>query len=108
MLILEDIHWADPSSIDLLNKLLPLLEESPILFCLTARPDRETAGWKLVEIAHDQSKHRLTELTLAQLTTDDSNQLIANLLNIDSLPDDLRRLILSKATRFLSKKLSVF
>ncbi|HCB50356.1 MAG: hypothetical protein AMJ56_15990 [Anaerolineae bacterium SG8_19] len=37
IVILEDIHWADPSSTDLLVKLLPLILDNPLLFCGVAR-----------------------------------------------------------------------
>ncbi|HUS13437.1 MAG TPA: adenylate/guanylate cyclase domain-containing protein, partial [Chloroflexia bacterium] len=37
-LICDDIHWADPSSTELLIKLLPLTGEAPVLFCFVTRP----------------------------------------------------------------------
>src|SRR5689334_25053733 len=40
-IILEDVHWADPSSTELLLKLLPLTSRLPILFCFASRPDPE-------------------------------------------------------------------
>ncbi len=95
--IFEDIHWADQSSIELLSKLLPLTLESPVLFCFTTRPDHQSPGWKLIETAQQLPGDRLTELTLTALSPIDSQQLISNLLNIDSLPDDLRSLILAKS-----------
>ena len=52
-LILDDIHWADPSSTDLLIKLLPLSGEAPILFCFVTRPDRDAPGWRLVTSARE-------------------------------------------------------
>jgi adenylate cyclase len=44
ILICEDIHWADPSSIEILLKLLPVINESRIILCFTARPEREIPG----------------------------------------------------------------
>ena len=51
VLVLEDLHWADPSSIELLIRLLPLVNAAPVLFCFAIRPDREAPGWKLVGAA---------------------------------------------------------
>jgi len=95
-LIFDDIHWADPSSTDLLVKLLPLTSEAPVLFCFVTRPDRETDGWRLVIAARDLGSG-LTEVTLNPLTEADSRQLVSNLLEIESLPDNIRTIILKKA-----------
>ncbi|HSB64992.1 MAG TPA: AAA family ATPase, partial [Anaerolineales bacterium] len=47
ILVLEDLHWADGTSMDLFIKLLPLISNGPILFCLVTRPERSSPGWKL-------------------------------------------------------------
>jgi serine/threonine protein kinase len=96
-LTLEDIHWADPSSIELLIKLMPLASESPLLFCIVTRPEHDAAGWKLVTAAREMMGARLTEVTLKELSEPDSQQLVFNLLNIQTLPDQMQSLILNKA-----------
>jgi serine/threonine protein kinase/class 3 adenylate cyclase len=96
-LLLEDIHWADPSSVALLNKILPLTSEAPLLFCFVTRPEREAPGWQLVTAARDLLGGRLTELPLRELNEADSQQLIANLLGHAALPEATHQLILSKA-----------
>jgi class 3 adenylate cyclase len=95
-LICDDIHWADPSSTELLAKLLPLTAEAPILFCFVARPDREAPGWKVVQAARDMGAG-LAEVTLNPLTDADSQRLVSNLLEVEALPERLRALILRKA-----------
>jgi len=97
VLVLDDIHWADPSSTDLITKLLPLISEAPILLCLVTRPDHDSHGWKLVAAARDRLGAGLTEINLNPLTEADSRQLVSNLLEIESLPDNIRSLILKKA-----------
>lgn len=97
ILILDDIHWADPSSTDLLIKLLPLTAEAPLLFCFVTRPDRDTHGWRLVAAAREHAGASLTELNLNPLTDDDSRQLVSNLLEIEALPGNIRGIILKKA-----------
>lgn len=96
-LILEDIHWADPSSTDLIIKLLPLTSEAPILFCLTARPERDVPGWELVSTARQQMGSSLAELDLSTLSDADSQQLMANILETEALPDRVCNLILQRA-----------
>jgi tetratricopeptide (TPR) repeat protein len=97
VLVADDIHWADASSAEVLGQLLPLGDELRILFLLAGRPDRETAGWRLVEAARETFGEALSELTLARLDDADSRSLVANLLEIESLPERLRRFILERA-----------
>jgi predicted ATPase len=37
--ILEDIHWADPSTLELLDRLVEVLQQLPMLLVVTARPE---------------------------------------------------------------------
>jgi len=97
VLVFDDIHWADPSSVDLLIKLLPLASEAPTLFCFVTRPDRDAPGWKLIAAAREAMGASLTEITLNPLSDADSRQLVSNLLEIESLPDGVRSIILQKA-----------
>jgi predicted ATPase len=96
-IVLDDIHWADPSSTELLIKLLPLISEAAVLLCLVTRPDRDAPGWKLVSAAREKLGAALTDLNLNPLTEADSRQLVSNLLEIESLPETIRTLILKKA-----------
>ena len=97
VVVLDDIHWADPSSTDLLIKLLPLISEAALLLCLVTRPDRDAHGWKLLAAARERLGAGLTEINLNPLSDSDSRQLVSNLLEIESLPDSIRTLILKKA-----------
>ena len=51
VLLLDDLHRADPSSVAMLEFLIARLARSPILFVASARPGAETDG--LVRIARD-------------------------------------------------------
>jgi class 3 adenylate cyclase len=97
VLVLEDLHWADPSSIGLLIELLPLVFAAPILFCLVTRPERDTPGWKLVTAAREIIGGSLTELTLNPLSETNSRKLVANILKIEALPARVRNTILKKS-----------
>jgi class 3 adenylate cyclase len=97
VLILEDLHWADPSSCDVFRQLLPLAAELPVLLCLVIRQEEETPGWHLVTAARRTLRGRLAEIPLNALSESDSRQLVANLLEIDALPEHTRQVILQKA-----------
>jgi len=96
VLVFEDIHWADPSSTNLLVKLLPLVAEAPLLFCFTTRPVEDAPGWKLVTAAREQMKSSLTVLALKTLSEINSGQLITNLLEVEELPEQIHDLIFKK------------
>ncbi|MCL7452757.1 MAG: AAA family ATPase [Anaerolineae bacterium] len=97
VLILEDLHWADPSSTDFLVKLLPLASTAPVLLCMAARPERDAPAWRLVTAARETLGGSLTEITLQALSESDSRRLVANLLKIELLPEPVRAVILKKA-----------
>lgn len=97
VIVCEDVHWADPSSVELGMHLLPLAASVPIVFVFVARPDKEAAGWKLIAQAHEIVGAGATDLYLAPLTEADSRLLIHNLLEIEALPEAVRQLILAKS-----------
>jgi class 3 adenylate cyclase len=97
VLVLEDLHWADPSSIDFLVQLLPLASSERILFCLVMRPERDTAGWRLVAAAREALGAGLVEINLNPLSETDTRKLVANLLAVEALSEQTRLLIQKKA-----------
>jgi predicted ATPase len=76
----DDLHWADPSSLHLLQALLPLTESHPLLLLLVYRPARKSRIWSF----HTQLAEHLSEahqiIELSPLTMLESNELAANLL----------------------------
>lgn len=97
VLVLEDLHWADPSSVDFLMQLLPLASTGRILFCLVMRPERSAPGWRLVTAARGVLGGGLTEINLSALSEMETRKLVSNLLEIEALPEQTRNLILKKA-----------
>jgi class 3 adenylate cyclase len=97
VIALEDLHWADRPSIDLLLGALSLAHELPLFVVATSRLDRESEGWRLVAALRDLFGDALIELRLDPLSADESRTLVANLLHIESLPAATREHILSKA-----------
>lgn len=97
VIVCEDIHWADPSSTELCSQIIPIAANAPVVFVFVTRNDPTSAGWKLIAQAREIAGIGATEVYLAPLSEDDSRQLINNLLNVESLPESLRQLILAKA-----------
>ena len=97
VLVCEDLHWADPASIDVARQIMSLAAHQPILFVAALRAETDTAGWDLIAQARELFGAALAEIHLDPLTPADSRALVANLLEIESLPDAVRDLILARA-----------
>jgi len=96
-LVCEDLHWADTASVDVLRFLLTLVAQLPVLMLATMRDERGSAGFELVKHAREGLGDALTEIRLQPLSLEDSRSLVGNLLVIESLPDRVRDLILTRA-----------
>lgn len=97
ILLCEDIHWADASSVDMLIRLLPLVKRAPILFAFTTRLEPDSAGWKIAQTARDTLGAHVTNVELAPLSAEASRQLASNLLGLDALPAPIQNLVLGKS-----------
>ncbi|MES1210963.1 MAG: hypothetical protein ABUL63_01385, partial [Acidobacteriota bacterium] len=88
VLIVEDVHWVDASTLDLLGLLLDEIPALPMLLVATFRPEIQ-APWS----------HRsdLTRLNLSRLTDGETAALIDRVLAGNVLTDDVRRQILALA-----------
>jgi class 3 adenylate cyclase/tetratricopeptide (TPR) repeat protein len=97
VLVLDDLHWADPASVELLLHLLPVVEACPLLLICAFRPDRSAPSYRLKQAADSEYPHRYTEVNLRPLSADESDELVNRLLAIADLPDDLRARIHERA-----------
>ena len=96
VMVFDDLHWADPASVDLLIHLFQLVDDSPILYICAMRPERQSPGWKIKQAAESNYPHRYTEIGLTPLTSEESDALVDNLLHISDLPPYIHQLILEK------------
>jgi class 3 adenylate cyclase/tetratricopeptide (TPR) repeat protein len=97
VIVLDDLHWADTASLDLLLSVAGLVEDLPLLITCLLRPDKDAPSWSATEKARSQVGARYTEILLEPLDAAHSKELLGNLLYIEDLPDSVRRLILNKA-----------
>ena len=97
VLVCEDLHWVDPTSLELIEQLLPLTDRASLMVVGNFRPWRQESSWSFHELASRDYSHRYQSITLAPLSEDDSRELVANLLEVEDLPERVRNLILEKA-----------
>ncbi len=89
LLAIEDLHWADPSTRELLGRLVEAVENEPVLIVVTSRPGLEVA-WS--DLAH------VGVMSLSRLGRPESERLARAVAAIDAtLPADVVETILSRA-----------
>jgi class 3 adenylate cyclase/tetratricopeptide (TPR) repeat protein len=87
LLLFEDVHWADPTTLETLSLLIDRLDSIPALLLLTHRPEFEPPWSRYV---------RVTTLDLARLEPAQSRQLVSNLTGGKALPVELVEQIIVK------------
>jgi class 3 adenylate cyclase/tetratricopeptide (TPR) repeat protein len=97
VIVFEDLHWADSSSLQVLERLLGVADQQALLLVPVFRPRPQEASWRIHEVAAREHLHRYVPLTLEPLGEDDTRALVANLLRIEGITETVRALILRKA-----------
>ena len=97
VIVLDDLHWADSASLDLLLSVAELVEELPLMIVCLLRPDKDAPSWSATERARSQLGERYTEVVLEPLDDAQAKELLGTLLYIEDLPESVRNLILEKA-----------
>ncbi|HYU58208.1 MAG TPA: adenylate/guanylate cyclase domain-containing protein, partial [Actinomycetota bacterium] len=91
VVVVEDIHWADPALLDLLEDLADRAL-GPVLFLCPARPELtgRRAGW-------GGGRRNFTSIFLEPLSHEDADRLVGFLLAIEDLPESVHERILARA-----------
>ena len=97
VLAVEDIHWADAASVELLTIVMELTDRLPLMLLVTCRPETAGEAWTFRFHAERNYPHRLTEIRIAALAPEASQQLAENLLRVSDLPEALRAQVLERA-----------
>lgn len=97
VLIFEDLHWADQSSALLLEHLLPLTKEVPLLIWGVGRPEAGSPALNLRRVGIQNYPEYYQEIILYPLSPKESAQLLHNLLQVDNFFPSLAKEILDKA-----------
>ena len=87
MCLFEDIHWADPTTLELLGRMIESVQNVPILVVLTYRPEF-SPPWR--GFTH------VTSLTLNRFTRRLASALVESVSDGALLPDEVRQQIIEK------------
>lgn len=98
VLIIEDVHWLDRASLQCCEELLALVDDTPVMFVISIRP--EPAGkhdlLPLRALVLSEFPHKTVEVPLRPLSASESRSLIDSLAS-PVLPDHHRQRIVSRA-----------
>jgi predicted ATPase len=86
LLIFEDAHWSDPSSLDVLRLAIQQLAKHPVLLVVTSRP----------EFAPPWTGPNVTTVALDRLAPVDAAEMIERVAGAERLPDNIRQEIVAR------------
>ena len=90
LLVLDDLHWIDDASLELLGYLVRNSQSCPILICGTVRQEERDEQHPLTRLIWALSRQRLVErIELAPLPPQATGDLLAALLGLSQAPEAL-------------------
>ena len=87
LVLVEDAHWFDPTSVEFLSLLVELIPKRPVMVLITARPEF-VPPWPVY--AH------MTCVTLGRLSREDAGLLVERVIGRKPLPQEVMSQILSQ------------
>jgi ABC-type transport system substrate-binding protein/class 3 adenylate cyclase len=95
-LVLEDLHFADERTLELVEELLSLADEEAVAVLLLYRSDPDLRSWTLGEAARRRYPHRFRELELDSLQPEEGARVAASATEGD-LPAELAAQVAERA-----------
>ncbi|MEZ5084582.1 MAG: hypothetical protein R2750_14245, partial [Bacteroidales bacterium] len=96
IIAIEDLHWADQSSLSMLKSLYQLARSYPILYINIMRPGYEETTEPLLKSIESTYKEYTKTIQITNLDTEQSTKLIDNLILSGRLPDAFLQALISK------------
>lgn len=96
LMLIDDMHWMDRASLDLVEYLMPLVQQMPVAFVWLFRPDREKGCWELRRKARQDMDDRYREIGLYGLDMAEAQQMLLNLVPVREWPPGVADMILNR------------
>jgi predicted ATPase len=88
LVLFEDLHWIDPTSLALLERIIGQIDDLPVLLLLTSRPEGEP---------HLPNHAHLTRMTLSRLNRNAAAAIVARRAGTAELEPELVTAILARS-----------
>lgn len=89
IIVAEDLHWADTSSVALLGSLYRLVEKERILFVNVFRPGYESTSDRLTELILEKVPDHYVEINLRPLDNPTAKSILSAILNLSYKHKDI-------------------
>jgi adenylate cyclase len=96
VLVLEDLHWADSLSLDLISFLVESVSAAPLCLLCVSRPEPDHQSRHLAARAAREYPDRCLEIHLEELSVPHTRRLIQSLLSMEALPSAAWEAILAR------------
>jgi len=97
LLILDNLHHADSTSVELIAYLFDALKNLPVMLLLLMRPWKDHPSYKLPLIAKKTLEDCSIEITFKNLNSSECIEFIQYFLNTDHVPEVILRLVQTRA-----------
>ncbi|MGH7496889.1 MAG: ATP-binding protein [bacterium] len=95
--IIEDLHWADDSSLELLESLFPLAKKHRVLFVNLFRPDYGETSERTLEAIKERCEGCHAEIYVEPLNKQQAEILVHHLTKSKRLPADMQAAVTKRA-----------
>jgi len=89
LLVVEDLHWADPTTIEFLSSVLHSLSKVQLLLLLTYRPESFTAPW--------EPNGHVSSIALTRLDANQASSIAARVAGGGTIPSEFLSRIVARA-----------
>jgi ABC-type transport system substrate-binding protein/class 3 adenylate cyclase len=96
LLVIDDLHWADPATLALVERLLDVTEQASVGIAMVYRSERDSGAWALAERARQRFPHRFREIELRGLPADAASRLAGEVAG-GELPEPIASLVVERA-----------
>jgi class 3 adenylate cyclase/tetratricopeptide (TPR) repeat protein len=92
IVVIDDMQWAEPPIVSLLEQLAERVSDVSLMILCMARPEflESHGGWAA-------GKPNSTTITLDPLTASETATLVSRLLEVEALPEEMRRQIVERS-----------
>ena len=97
ILVLEDLHWADTLSLDLITLLMETLPEAAIMLVCLYRPVKDHSCRDLITISLRKCPGSYTDIVLRELTQKESQSFTEAILGKKELSSSLQSFVFQKS-----------